>query len=239
MVLKIHPLRAKTSSSTSRRLSPFSSLPSFRLSLSLSLSPHRPHLCRSIDSFEGPAGRECSGPRTSKQHTLISTVLLLLFPWHTDLASHTPSSSEPRQICVWVSSCISVTFLLPRISVATLTRPCHIAKDVQSWPWKSSRIFSGFCRRAQRLGSNRTCNIKIKYAEPVRAGKTNTAFFKSEHICFRYQLFLWIVKLAVKLYPNLTDPRGSDPSLTRMMLWKGLLRTPSVNRQTLCCFQQI
>lgn len=63
--------------------------------------------------------------------------------------------------------------------------------------------------------------------------------FRAGSICFTsHRFFLTELKLAEKLYPNLSDPSGSDHSLTCMMLWK-MLQTPPVNRQPFCCLQQM
>lgn len=88
--------------------------PSLSLALTVSLFLSRPHsleLCRSIESFEEPAGKECSEPCiVLPPHPLSSSSSSSLHDTLTLLAHRCiyASSSDPLQIYVWKSRCRSV-----------------------------------------------------------------------------------------------------------------------------------
>ena len=140
-------------------------------------------------------------------------------------------------------------FLWIRVTLAKLSWSCHSAREVQSWtghPTVSSqalvRAYTGLTAK-QNKKKNKNLVVSQTYVRDYRIfifashivilfkkrpWKTFKAFVflqrtSSDWFRFRFLkslLFSRVWNLQINLHPNPTDPRGSDPSLMCMMLWK-------------------
>lgn len=158
MLLKIYPLQAKTWSSTLRRLShPLCLCPCSLLSLSFSLTSTYFRTLSLNWVFWG-ACRERVFWAMHRSTPTSTVLLLLLFPWHTDLAGPllcsclidwpSPNLSESHAVAPLLF--LSV-FLWIRITPAKLSWSCHIAREVQPWSGNIADTFQALVSVLHRL----------------------------------------------------------------------------------------